>query len=98
MCESWNGRIVKAREKPIIYMFEMIRRYLMKRFQKNRDFMESYERVLYPKVQDEMNLKKLKAKKCHVQPATNQLFEVDSDVMNQAVDLAARRARVRNER
>ncbi|XP_059631698.1 uncharacterized protein LOC132274437 [Cornus florida] len=36
MCESWNAVILKARDKPIMYMLEWIRRHLMLRFQQKR--------------------------------------------------------------
>ncbi|KAG8376915.1 hypothetical protein BUALT_Bualt09G0113800 [Buddleja alternifolia] len=37
VCESFNGTILQARDKPIITMLEWIRQYLTKRLQKNRD-------------------------------------------------------------
>ena len=39
LCESFNSKIVDARDKSILTMSEMIRRYLMKRIPRNRDTM-----------------------------------------------------------
>lgn len=40
--EAFNGRILEARDLPIISMFEWIRVYLMSRFAKNRLLVEKY--------------------------------------------------------
>ncbi|KAJ6853216.1 uncharacterized protein M6B38_251800 [Iris pallida] len=37
MCESWNKHILKARDKPIIFLLETIRRLLMVRFHEKRE-------------------------------------------------------------
>ena len=39
ICETFNSKIVEAREKPLVNMLETIRRYLMVRIRKNRDSM-----------------------------------------------------------
>ena len=39
LCESFNSKIIDARDKSILTMCEMIRRYLMKSIPRNRDTM-----------------------------------------------------------
>lgn len=36
MCESFNGAILEAREKPLIPMMETVREYIMERMAKKR--------------------------------------------------------------
>jgi hypothetical protein len=42
LCECFNSYIIKARDKPIIIMLEMIRKKLMKRYQMKRQGIRSY--------------------------------------------------------
>ncbi|XP_059639507.1 uncharacterized protein LOC132281859 [Cornus florida] len=88
MCEFWNRQILEAMSKPLIYMFEMIRRCLLKRCNNKREYMEDQHGLLRPKVQDEVDKLRLKSRKCRVQPAGPQLYEVDSNGENDAVDMA----------
>ena len=43
MCESFNGVILKARQKPIIGLVEDIRLYLMRRFEACREGIKKVE-------------------------------------------------------
>jgi hypothetical protein len=42
LCEYFNSYIIKAREKPIIIILEMIKKKLMKRYQKKRQGIREY--------------------------------------------------------
>jgi hypothetical protein len=42
LCEFFNSYIIKARDKQIITMLEMIRKKLMKRYQKKRQGIRDY--------------------------------------------------------
>ena len=50
LCETFNSKIVEAREKPLVNMLETIRRYLMVRIRKNRDSMAKYEGPICHKI------------------------------------------------
>ena len=39
LCDSFNSKIIDARDKSILTMCEVIRRYLIKRIPRNRDTM-----------------------------------------------------------
>ena len=46
MCESFNGKIVPARNKPLLPMLEEIRLLLMQRMQQRREAMRKHDGVL----------------------------------------------------
>ena len=48
--ESFNFKIVDARDKSILTMCEMIRRYLMKKIPRNRDTMLKKSSPICPKI------------------------------------------------
>lgn len=48
LCECFNSYIIKSRDKPIITMLEMIRKKLMKRYQKKRQGIKEYVREWCP--------------------------------------------------
>ena len=50
LCETFNSKIVEAREKPLVNKLETIRRYLMVRIRKNRDSMAKYEGPICHKI------------------------------------------------
>ncbi|KAL0332737.1 UNVERIFIED_CONTAM: hypothetical protein Scaly_2175200 [Sesamum calycinum] len=50
-CESFNGNIMDARDKPILTMLEWIREYLMRRLQENREkASKKWKDTLCPKI------------------------------------------------
>ncbi|KAK4381948.1 hypothetical protein Sango_2916800 [Sesamum angolense] len=50
-CESFNGNIMDARDKPILTMLEWIREYLMRRLQENREkTSKKWKDTLCPKI------------------------------------------------
>ena len=50
LAEAWNWSLVELRGKPIIYMLEDIRRSLMERIQKRRDWMYKKEINICPRI------------------------------------------------
>ena len=54
LCETFNLKIVEAREKLLVNMLETIRRYLMVRIRKNRDSMAKYEGPICHKIQQKL--------------------------------------------
>lgn len=72
MAKTFNGYIISARTKHIIYMLEEIRTALMQRLVKKRQEMEKATSILCPKLDKEKD----KASQCEVIPSTNNLFNV----------------------
>ncbi|XP_059663614.1 uncharacterized protein LOC132309316 [Cornus florida] len=87
MCESWNAVILPARDKPILYMLEWIRKHLMMRFQNKRDFMNSKVGLLCPEIQKEINKRKRCARFCKVRYAGYHKYEVECRGVSDAVDI-----------
>ena len=54
LCETFNSKIVEAREKPLVNMLETIRRYLMVRIHRNRDSMAKYQGPVCHKIQQKL--------------------------------------------
>ncbi|XP_059624678.1 uncharacterized protein LOC132267545 [Cornus florida] len=87
MCESWNAIILQVRDKPIIYMLEWIRRHLMLRFQKKREWMESKDGLLCPEIQKNLNKVKRQARMCKVLYAGHNKYDVECFGIGETVDL-----------
>ena len=54
LCETFNSKIVEAREKPLVNILETIRRYLMVRIRNNKDSMAKYEGPICHKIQQKL--------------------------------------------
>ena len=54
ICETFNLKIVEAREKPLVNMLETIKRYLMVRIYKNRNSMANYQGPICHKIQQKL--------------------------------------------
>ncbi|KAK9286824.1 hypothetical protein L1049_015229 [Liquidambar formosana] len=61
MCETFNGYILKARDKPIITLVEMVRQTLMTMMTEKREGMIGYRRPICPKIQGKVE--KLKSQR-----------------------------------
>jgi hypothetical protein len=48
LCECFNSYIIKARDKPIITMLEMIRKKLMRRYYSVESYKKAYDPMIYP--------------------------------------------------
>ncbi|KAL2928013.1 Leucine--tRNA ligase [Bienertia sinuspersici] len=76
MAETFNGYIINARTKHIIYMMEDIRVSLMKRMVTKRQDMEKQASLLCPRIQSMLEKEKDKAAYCEVIPSTDTIFNV----------------------
>jgi hypothetical protein len=63
LCESFNSKLINARDKSLLTMCEMIRRYVMTRIVKNREAMNKFNGPLYPRIQDKLNINKVESGK-----------------------------------
>ena len=86
--ESWNDVILESREKPIIGLFEHLRRILMRRNQERRGI--SIDELLYSNIHDELEKTKLALRKCDVQYAGELRFEIECQRQTFEVDLASK--------
>ena len=50
MRESFNATILEARDKPIITLLELVRRYIMKRIESKREAVEKWKHPVGPKI------------------------------------------------
>ncbi|KAL3641418.1 hypothetical protein CASFOL_016386 [Castilleja foliolosa] len=90
LSESWNHFILKARDRPILTMLEMIRRLVMKRIQVCSSKMARHEGVLCPKIQSKLEQCKEQSRNCQPIYAGQRQFEVLSFNTYHAVDLDQR--------
>ncbi|XP_024016569.1 uncharacterized protein LOC112089933 [Eutrema salsugineum] len=74
--ESWNGSIVKARDKPLVPMLETIARMAMVRIARRGYKVMDWQSVCTPYVIDYLALEHKKARLCQVYISTNSTFEV----------------------
>ncbi|KAL2898953.1 EF-hand calcium-binding domain-containing protein 5, partial [Bienertia sinuspersici] len=90
MAETFNGYIINARNKHLIYMLEDIRVALMQRLVQKREEMEKCTSALCPRLQQKLEKEKEEAAKCTVLPSTSTLFQVNHNLDSLTVDLKAR--------
>ncbi|KAG8377901.1 hypothetical protein BUALT_Bualt08G0081700 [Buddleja alternifolia] len=76
MSGTFNSVIKHARSKPLLSMVEMIRIYLMKRMQSNREFISKYVGPICPKVQKTLEKLKDNRRACISAHAGSGKFEV----------------------
>ncbi|XP_015970679.1 uncharacterized protein LOC107494166 [Arachis duranensis] len=74
--EAFNGRILEARDKPILTMFEWIRCYLMTRFVEKKKKAERYEGTLLPKPKKRLDIIAVRAMEWQAKWAGDLKFEV----------------------
>ncbi|CAH9126317.1 unnamed protein product [Cuscuta epithymum] len=77
ICESFNAYILRARDMPILSMFEWIRRRLMARFHVKYTAMSKYKGNICPNKQDLLEKFKFESRNCFSTPVGDNLFEVD---------------------
>ncbi|XP_059635898.1 uncharacterized protein LOC132278090 [Cornus florida] len=87
MCESWNSHILKARDKPIITMLEMIRKSLLRRYQEKKEYMEGKMGLLCPAPAAQLKLNKRNSMSCHAHLSGKAIYEVEDGGVNETVDL-----------
>jgi hypothetical protein len=91
LCECFNSYIIKSRDKPIITMLEMIRKKLMKRYQKKRQGIREYAGEWCPKILAKLDHQCGKdAAECISHYAGEGLHEVECSYGSYVVDLMHR--------
>ncbi|CAH9096905.1 unnamed protein product [Cuscuta epithymum] len=90
MVEIFNGYIINARTKHLIYMPEDIRTTLMQRLVLKREAMEKEDSKLCPRIQTKLESEKAKAAYCDVLPSSLHTFQVNLYLDSLNVDLEAR--------
>jgi hypothetical protein len=78
ICKCFNAYILKARDKPVLTMLEMIRRKLMRRYQVKRDGISKLIGKFCPKVAKKLEAIGLDAIVCVPHFASEKLFEVEA--------------------
>lgn len=90
MAETWNGYIITARNKHLLYMLEEIRASLMKRLVEKRQLMEESTSSVCPRIQQKLEKNKEEAANCTVIPSSATMFQVNCMLDSLTVDLNAR--------
>ncbi|KAL2942163.1 hypothetical protein RDABS01_030513 [Bienertia sinuspersici] len=90
MAETFNGYIINARTKHVIYMMEDIRVAVMQRLVSKRQEMEKQGTELCPRIQILLDKEKDKACYCDVLPSADQVFNVKHNLDQLNVDLQNR--------
>jgi hypothetical protein len=75
--ECFNSYILKARDKPILTMLEMIRKQLQRRYQLKRDGIKTLKGKLCPRIVDKLKAIGEEATNCLFRYAGDDLFEVE---------------------
>ncbi|KAM7477375.1 hypothetical protein LguiA_025588 [Lonicera macranthoides] len=86
MCETFNGFILEARVKAIIYMLEEIRKSLMVRMQKKREQMEKWEGTLSLRAVEKLEAKEMQYRYWRTIFNGSKEFEVRNGVNGYVVD------------
>jgi hypothetical protein len=87
LCEVFNSKIVEARDKPILTMCEMIRKYLMTRIVKNGEQMANYRGPICPRAQDKLQLNKTEGRDSRTTVCGGNKFEINLHGKQYKVDL-----------
>ncbi|XP_057248313.1 uncharacterized protein LOC130590266 [Beta vulgaris subsp. vulgaris] len=90
MAETFNGFIINARTKHLIYMMEDIRVALMQRLCNKRQSMEKSSGKICPRIQAMLDKEKDKAANCDVMPSIEHIFNVRYYLDQLIVDLHSR--------
>jgi hypothetical protein len=88
--ECFNSYIMKARDKPILTMLEMIRKQLMRRYQLKRDGIKTLKGKLCPIIVKKLEVVGEKATDCLSRYANDSMFEVEKGRRTYVVDLRKR--------
>ncbi|KAL3522552.1 hypothetical protein ACH5RR_015386 [Cinchona calisaya] len=88
--ESFNQYISSARDKPILTMFESIRKMIMCRYQEKKEWIAKVKSSICPRIHNKLEENKLKSIDYEVLPAGNGIWEVTEFGHNYVVNLVAR--------
>jgi hypothetical protein len=92
ICECFNSYILKACDKPILTLLEMIKKKLMRRYQAKREGIEKLTGKLCPRIAVKLEEIRLVAVDCIANYAGDSMFEVTCPNNRQfVVDLGRRR-------
>ncbi|KAL2906837.1 Protein FAR1-RELATED SEQUENCE 5, partial [Bienertia sinuspersici] len=95
MAETFNGYIINARSKHVLYMLEDIRASLMQRLVIKKKEMEKCSSTVCPRIQIKLDILKEEAAKCTVLPSSETLFQVNHYLDTLTVDIEARKCTCR---
>ncbi|XP_021743971.1 uncharacterized protein LOC110710015 [Chenopodium quinoa] len=87
MAETFNGYIINARTKHLIFMLEDIRSALMQRLVLKKQEIEKIRDEICPRVRIKLNKEKALAAECTIIPSTITLFQVSYKLDTVTVDL-----------
>jgi len=91
LCECFNSYIIKALDKPILTMLEMIRKKLMRQYKKKRQGIREYVGEWCPKILAKLEQCRKDARDCTcTHYAGDGLYEVECSYGTFVVDLAHR--------
>ncbi|XP_074283214.1 uncharacterized protein LOC141607763 [Silene latifolia] len=90
LAETFNGWIINARTKHLIYMLEDIRVLLMQRLVKKRQEMEKSNSQICPRIKAKLEKEKLEAANCEAFPSDDYLFQVTHSLDSLNVNLEAK--------
>ncbi|XP_059436479.1 uncharacterized protein LOC132169463 [Corylus avellana] len=91
ICECFNSYILKARDKPILTLFKMIRKKLLRRYQVKREGIEKLTGRLCPRIVQKLEAIELDAMDCIATYAGDGMFKVTAPSNKQyVVDLRRR--------
>jgi len=90
ICECFNSYILKAHDKPILTMLEMIRKQLMRRYQLKRDGIAKLKGKLCPRIVEKLEAIGESASDCLSRFASDGIFEVEQGRRQYAVNLRRR--------
>ncbi|XP_028779040.1 uncharacterized protein LOC114735508 [Neltuma alba] len=90
--ESFNGRLLEARELPIISLLDWIRTYLMTRFAENRVKADKYrdKGIVCPRPRKRLDKEVAECRKWEARYAGNNRYEVSFNTHKFKVDLTAK--------
>lgn len=85
ICECFNSYILKARDKPILTMLEMIRRKLMRRYQAKKEGIQKLTGKITPKIAKKLEALVYESMDCVALYAGDDMFEVSGPTGKQFV-------------
>lgn len=90
MAETFNGYIIQARTKHLLFMMEDIRGALMQRVNTKKTEMEKQTSLLCPRIRALLEIEKNKAAYCDVIPSTENIFNVSHNLDSLVVNLGTK--------
>ncbi|CAH9134895.1 unnamed protein product [Cuscuta epithymum] len=90
MAETFNGYILNARTKHLIFMMEDIRTALMQRIVQKKQQMEVSHHFICPRIQAKLEKEKEEAANCAAMPSSLMVFQVSHRMDSVTVDLTSK--------